>query len=159
MAGINWNANNPGAGQFSYQSMNVKSYLSPGDPTAPANGLADNGWGNRGGESNLALTSYAPNYFVFGRGYSGPTPNLGSIPRSFPDGTSNTIVYVEIYSNCNAVNNNNLGQNGPMTTPTTPATGTSTPRPKIAMLCHSSSRSWPTATHSYPKAPTRAASW
>ena len=74
----------------SYQSSQiVKSYISPGDPTAPANGLT---WSNRG------ATSYAANWFVFGG--NGGTGPQASIPQSFPDGQSNTIVFGERYAVC-----------------------------------------------------------
>ena len=76
----------------SYQSGRVvKSYISPGDPTAPANGLLA-GYGNRG------ATSYASNWYVFG-GNGGGSANA-SIPRSFPDGMSNTVVWMERYALC-----------------------------------------------------------
>ena len=72
----------------------VKSYVSPGDQTMPANNLT---WGNRG------ATSYATNWYVF---QSDPDTNGGpvaQIPRSFPDGQSNTIVFLERYCICQSV--------------------------------------------------------
>ena len=75
---------------------NIKSYISPGDPTAPANGL-QSGNGNRG------AVSYAANFFVFGdvNGRdSGSGQATAEIPRSFPDGQSNTIVFAEWYTTC-----------------------------------------------------------
>ena len=74
----------------------IKSFISPGDPTAPANGLT--------GNSGRAAVSYASNYFVFGGGvdsYSGQS--TAEIPRSFPDGQSNTIVFAEWYTICGGV--------------------------------------------------------
>ena len=76
----------------------VKSYVSPGDPTAPANNLFP-GNGNRG------AVSYASNWFVFlGTESSTGNPNnsagTANIPRSFPDGQSNTIVWEERYAAC-----------------------------------------------------------
>jgi prepilin-type N-terminal cleavage/methylation domain-containing protein len=75
----------------------VKSYISPGDPSVPASGLAN---GPRG------ATSYAANWYVFGVGGSqadaqGRGGSLASIPRTFQDGQSNTIVWVEKYCVCN----------------------------------------------------------
>jgi prepilin-type N-terminal cleavage/methylation domain-containing protein len=71
----------------------VKGYVSPGDPSAPANNTVSVAiWGNRG------ATSYAANWYVFGNGDGGSA----SIPRTFSDGTSNTIVFVERYAVCNA---------------------------------------------------------
>jgi prepilin-type N-terminal cleavage/methylation domain-containing protein/prepilin-type processing-associated H-X9-DG protein len=67
----------------------IKSYISPGDPTAPANGIQTAN-GNRG------AVSYAANYFVFGNTEGGQA----QIQSSFPDGTSNTIVFAEWYTTC-----------------------------------------------------------
>mgnify|MGYP001353040741 CR=1 FL=1 len=65
----------------------VKSYVSLGDPTAPSSNLT---WGNRG------ATSYAANWFVFGQTNGG----TASIPRTFPDGQSNTIVFTDRACQC-----------------------------------------------------------
>jgi len=81
----------------------VKSYMSPGDPSLPANGI--------GGSNNwYGLTSYAANPFALkantwqtmsGNEYPGSAyGGLGAIPRSFPDGQSNTIVWLEQYAIC-----------------------------------------------------------
>jgi prepilin-type N-terminal cleavage/methylation domain-containing protein len=74
----------------------VKSYISPGDPTVPASGLTN---GNRG------ATSYASNWYVFGGTETGTgSPNTSfataSIPKTFQDGQSNTIVWLERYCIC-----------------------------------------------------------
>jgi type II secretory pathway pseudopilin PulG len=58
----------------------IKTYVSPSDPTMPANYLT---WGNRGG------TSYASNWNVFQSQDGG----YASIPTTFRDGTSQTIVF------------------------------------------------------------------
>ncbi len=76
----------------------IKSYVSPGDPSAPANGLQSTDGGDRG------AVSYAANYYVFGGGvdsYSGQS--TAEIPRSFPDGQSDTIVFAEWYTLCGGV--------------------------------------------------------
>ena len=70
----------------------VKSYISPGDPSAPANGTT--GWGSGG------VTSYAPNAFSLGQPWAG----FNSIPRSFPDGLSNTIVFMDQMADCQPAN-------------------------------------------------------
>jgi prepilin-type N-terminal cleavage/methylation domain-containing protein len=73
---------------FSYTSGAViKTYLNPADPSAPPTGLHD---GNRG------ATSYASNYYVFGFANGGQA----SIPTTFQDGTSNTIVFFGRYATC-----------------------------------------------------------
>jgi prepilin-type N-terminal cleavage/methylation domain-containing protein len=86
---------------WSWQSGSVvKTYIAPGDPTVPANGLLPN-WGNRG------ATSYASNWYIFQGGYNGydggngnPSPPVAKIPNTFMDGTSNTITFMERYCLC-----------------------------------------------------------
>jgi hypothetical protein len=63
----------------------VPVFLNPNDPSAPP-GLRYHDW--------LATTNYAANYMVFKKGGA-------SIPASFPDGTSNTLVFTERYQLCN----------------------------------------------------------
>jgi prepilin-type N-terminal cleavage/methylation domain-containing protein len=82
-------------------SYNIKTYVNPGDPSAPANGEPDTGnprWG----------TGYAPNEAVFAVGLA-IKPNwrdglhaapVARIPATFQDGTSNTIVFAEKYMVC-----------------------------------------------------------
>ena len=72
----------------------VPTYLNPSDPTMPANGMSTN-W-NSGG-----LNTTVNSYVVGGRGSGGwsDTP-YANIPRTFRDGTSNTIVYLERYMQC-----------------------------------------------------------
>jgi len=89
--------------QYSWNSASVvKSYVSPGDATMPSNFIINSLGGTRGG------TSYTCNWYVFGGTDQPNTSNNGSgpiasIPRSFPDGTSSTIVFGERYSQCNGV--------------------------------------------------------
>ena len=68
--------------------MIIPTFLNPMDKSAPPDNRYK-GW--------LATTSYATNWMVFGHTEGG----TAAIPRSFPDGTSNTIVYVERYQMCN----------------------------------------------------------
>ncbi len=91
--------------QYSWNSAApIKSYASPGDSTMPANimlatlGAAAPGRG---------ATSYTSNWYVFGGTDQPNTSNAGSGPiasiaKSFPDGTSNTIVFGERYAQCQA---------------------------------------------------------
>jgi prepilin-type N-terminal cleavage/methylation domain-containing protein len=83
---------------------NIKTYISPADPSAPADGFPDH---NR----PRAGTSYAPNEAVFASGLTivpgfrdGHPPRTPSpvarIPATFSDGTSNTIVFAEKYMLC-----------------------------------------------------------
>jgi hypothetical protein len=70
----------------------VKTFLCPSDPTAPTNGLMDNGW---------AAGCYGANFLVFGN------PGIdwqgeARIPTHFPDGASRTILFAERYARCGA---------------------------------------------------------
>jgi type II secretory pathway pseudopilin PulG len=68
--------------------LTIPLYLNPTDKSAPPEHRYK-GW--------LATSSYAANWMVFGHVPGG----TASLPRSFPDGTSNTMVYVERYQMCN----------------------------------------------------------
>jgi prepilin-type N-terminal cleavage/methylation domain-containing protein len=79
----------------------IKTYVGPTDPSAPASGRPDTSNPRDG-------TSYAPNESVFAAGQRvfvayrdghsyGP---VASIPRTFLDGTSNTIIFAEKYMIC-----------------------------------------------------------
>jgi len=77
------------------QNIVVKSYLAPGDPSAPANGL--------GGTRYTGLVSYAANHAVFdvgGNAWNATSGGSAKIPATFQDGTSNTIVFGEKFANC-----------------------------------------------------------
>ena len=72
------------------QNTPLKIYMSPSDPTMPGNGLVI-----MMGES-CGACSYDANYLVFGN-----TPGGSArIPATFPDGTSNTIVFMDRYTAC-----------------------------------------------------------
>jgi prepilin-type N-terminal cleavage/methylation domain-containing protein len=87
---------------------NIKTYISPSDPSAPANGEPDTAnprWG----------TSYAANESVFAYGLTivpgfrgGGVPPVARIPATFPDGTSNTILFAEKYMLCGNKNSNSV---------------------------------------------------
>jgi len=70
----------------------VKTYVSPSDPTLPANNLT---WGNRG------ATSYSSNWYVF-QG-NGNTGTIATFPTVFSDGTSQTILFVERSCICQSI--------------------------------------------------------
>jgi hypothetical protein len=71
----------------------IKAYIAPNDPSVPASGQT---WSNRG------ATSYSANWHAFGGAWDEDWQIAGKarIPASFPDGTSNTIGFVERYSVC-----------------------------------------------------------
>jgi prepilin-type N-terminal cleavage/methylation domain-containing protein len=88
-----------------------KMFQAPADPSLPANGLI---WGNR------PATSYATNLYAFSRARPATTaitdvyPNTSfgnddwnggqsNIGAGFPDGTSNTVVFMERFAICAGV--------------------------------------------------------
>jgi hypothetical protein len=80
-----------------YSHAVIKVYQAPNDPTLPGDGTT---WS--GGGSNRGATSYLANFHAFGGGWDEDWQVGGkaSIPRSFPDGTSNSIGFFEAYSVC-----------------------------------------------------------
>jgi hypothetical protein len=69
---------------------NVPVMRNPADQTGPEGGVYKRTW---------AVTNYAANWLVFG---GGPMAKLNArIPVSFPDGTSNTLLFAERYQTCN----------------------------------------------------------
>jgi prepilin-type N-terminal cleavage/methylation domain-containing protein len=73
----------------------VKTFISPADPTVPPGGIYISMMmgGPYGG------CSYASNFLVFG----GVNGGQAHIPESFPDGTSETILFGPIYTVCNDI--------------------------------------------------------
>jgi prepilin-type N-terminal cleavage/methylation domain-containing protein len=68
----------------------VKVFMAPADPTMPPDGIVTMMGSPYGG------CSYASNYLVFGN-----TPGGSArISNTFPDGTSNTIVFMDRYTAC-----------------------------------------------------------
>jgi prepilin-type N-terminal cleavage/methylation domain-containing protein len=82
-----------------YCGFPIKTYVGPSDPSMVPNGLLDTGSPRYG-------SSYAPNEWVFGSGNPPPNNTItaatakATIGQSFPDGTSNTIVFAEKYAVC-----------------------------------------------------------
>jgi len=103
-------------------SASIKTYICPSDPSIQANGYTPNGtqaasWGG----VPPGPASYGANAQVFAGNVSataapgnGGLSGLASIPRTFQDGTSNTIVFAEKYGDCggnsgSGTNSNNGG--------------------------------------------------
>jgi prepilin-type N-terminal cleavage/methylation domain-containing protein len=82
-------------------SMPVKTFVCPSDPSTGTNGVVMSATAGANGAS-----SYAANAQVFGlvdvngtlTGYNG----AARLASSFPDGTSNTILFAEKYAQCNS---------------------------------------------------------
>ena len=82
----------------------IKTYLCPSDPTSQSGQAWTNGW---------AFGNYGGNFQVFGQPEAGDNGNAFYGKRnlsSWPDGTSNTIMFAERFRLCNAdVAGNQLG--------------------------------------------------
>jgi prepilin-type N-terminal cleavage/methylation domain-containing protein len=94
-------SSSPPGGYCGGQYMQVvKTYLCPSDPSI-ANGYSMT---TNGGANGFAACSYGANYYVFGNpnGSSDYSCVQGSnaLPRSIPDGLSNTIFFGEVYASC-----------------------------------------------------------
>lgn len=71
----------------------LKVFMSPADPTMPANGIVTMMGGTYG------ACSYASNFVVFGNTAGGSA----KVPSTFGDGTSNTIVFGERFTVCSGM--------------------------------------------------------
>lgn len=58
-----------------------------------------------GGAHNWGISNYAANNYVFGNPLKGHTMGYAKLKTSFPDGTSNTITFGEIYGTCGSSGN------------------------------------------------------
>jgi len=79
---------------------NVKTYRSPADPSAPAGGEPDSSSPRFGTSYAANEAAFAPNLKVVPGFRNGNLDPVASIPRSFTDGTSTTIVFAEKYMTC-----------------------------------------------------------
>jgi hypothetical protein len=79
----------------------IKTYVCPSDPSTGPNhySLTTNG-----GANGYAVSCYTANYLVFGNPTAADdyhcVQGTASIPRSVPDGLSNTVFFGEAYSSC-----------------------------------------------------------
>jgi prepilin-type N-terminal cleavage/methylation domain-containing protein len=83
----------------------VKTYLCPAEPepTGPLGyGMASSA---NGPATKWSYGNYAANYYVFGDPNKPTVEGAARIPGSFPDGTSNVIVYTERYGTCGTSGN------------------------------------------------------
>jgi prepilin-type N-terminal cleavage/methylation domain-containing protein/prepilin-type processing-associated H-X9-DG protein len=78
----------------------IKLYLCPAEPQ-PVGPVAEGlGQSDNWNQKNWAIGNYAANYLVFGNPAAASTEGAPVIPTSFPDGTSNVILYSERYGTC-----------------------------------------------------------
>jgi prepilin-type N-terminal cleavage/methylation domain-containing protein len=82
-----------------YHSI-VKTFINPGDPSVPANGI--DAYGDAVGCYCVNAQAFPPNFswYPTWQDPGDPKPNFVSMPASFTDGTSNTIAYTEKYAIC-----------------------------------------------------------
>jgi prepilin-type processing-associated H-X9-DG protein len=105
-----WNSN---PASVTGRKTRIRTYVCPSDPSA-------GNWVNNGGGDGLGVgladISYAANFYVFGNpqnftraptdrylnGITNPWGGTPAIPKTFPDGTSHTILFAERYACCQA---------------------------------------------------------
>ncbi len=88
----------------------IPTYLCPSDYST-TNGLSQT---TNGGANGFAVGNYSANYYVFGNPIAGggdaaQVQGANSMPRSFPDGVSNTIFFGEVYGSCSLSTNRGAG--------------------------------------------------
>jgi prepilin-type N-terminal cleavage/methylation domain-containing protein/prepilin-type processing-associated H-X9-DG protein len=83
----------------------VKTYICPSEPKP----VGPQGYGMaasaNGPATMWAYGNYAANYYVFGNPAVPTVEGASRIPASFPDGTSNVIMYTERYGTCGTSGN------------------------------------------------------
>jgi prepilin-type N-terminal cleavage/methylation domain-containing protein len=84
----------------------IKTYICPSDPSISPAGMCLTTYG---GANNWGAGCYAANYLVFGNPTSGNTQGAASIPKTIPDGTSNTVFFAENYATCGFTTPPSLG--------------------------------------------------
>jgi prepilin-type N-terminal cleavage/methylation domain-containing protein len=78
----------------------IKTFLCPSEPHV-AGPLGEGMGGTQNGPATKwAYGNYAANYYVFGKPSVPSVQGASQIPTSFPDGTSNVILYTERYGTC-----------------------------------------------------------
>lgn len=87
------NVNSYAGGQY---PQVFKTFICPSDTTNSSGKCLT----SNGGANAWAISNYAANHYVFGNPAAGNTQGSASIPRTFQDGTTNTIMLAEIYGTC-----------------------------------------------------------
>jgi prepilin-type N-terminal cleavage/methylation domain-containing protein len=81
----------------------IKTYLCPADPSQSAAGLSLTPYG---GADHWGAGNYGANYLVFGNPGTGHVyDGAARIPTTFLDGTSNTVMFAEMYATCGSSGN------------------------------------------------------
>ncbi|MDB5310013.1 MAG: prepilin-type cleavage/methylation protein [Gemmataceae bacterium] len=97
----------PGAYCGGQYNQPIKTFICPSDPSVGAGGLSQT---TNGGANGFAVGCYSANYLVFGNPAAGGGDNVlvqgtAALPRSIPDGLSNTVFFGEIYASCSLSTN------------------------------------------------------
>lgn len=74
----------------------IKTYVCPSDASVAAGKCQT----TYGGANNWGASCYGANYQVFGNPGSGNMQGTPKIPNTFQDGTSNGIMFAEVYGTC-----------------------------------------------------------
>jgi prepilin-type N-terminal cleavage/methylation domain-containing protein/prepilin-type processing-associated H-X9-DG protein len=89
----------PGYCGGQYQTV-IKTYLCPSDPSV-ANGYCTTTYANA---NTFAAGCYGANYYIFGNPAGSSdywcVQGANALPRSIPDGMSNTVFFSEVYASC-----------------------------------------------------------
>jgi len=82
-----------GNGSWAKAGTPFPTYIAPSDPSAAANGVSTQ-WGGP------ELSYFVNSYVVGGNPHQWGNQYFSSIPKIYRDGSSNTIVYIERYTQC-----------------------------------------------------------
>jgi prepilin-type N-terminal cleavage/methylation domain-containing protein len=74
----------------------IQPYLCPSETSSPDGFTAT----TNGGANTWAVGNYGANFLVFGDPKRQTTEGAAQIPRTFPDGTSKTLLFAERYGTC-----------------------------------------------------------
>ncbi len=123
----------PGAYCGGQYMQPVKTYICPSDPSV-SNGLSQT---VTGGANGFAVSCYGANYLVFGnpsdsRGDYYCVQGSAALPKSVPDGQSNTVFFGEVYGSCSLSTSNSAGNS-------TASLWADSTRPWRPVICHNTS--------------------